>query len=61
MFFSGGNRELKNMPFKHHLVLGETYLAINGCVMATWSKEEEGLISCCVKAPGLDESETSSE
>ena len=60
VYFSGGGREYENMPFAHHMRLGHTFLAVNGCEMARW--EPGDAVVCRVHDFSVgDAMETSSE
>ena len=60
VYFNGGGKKLENVAFRHHMHLGEDYLAINGCVMAVWDESGDG-VTCCVRAKALDDMDESSD
>jgi hypothetical protein len=62
VYFEGGGKHYENIPFKHHLTLGTTGLAINGCVMAQWAQGDP--YTCQVNVRGAspgDSMDTSSD
>jgi hypothetical protein len=40
-YFHGGNKTFRNLEFKHHCVLRNQQLVVDGCVFAEWEIGED--------------------
>jgi len=61
LFFEGGGRKMQTTPYKHHLRLASTFMALDGCVMAQWN--EGDVVTCRIVCTDsdADDMETSSD